>query len=136
MEEGKTTSVLVVGSDAKVLNLHEELTLFVENDDTLAIFRLVAENPTPVAVHQMCVIPLDSSSFSGIHVAAADSVFYIASFDSSQSSVSLYLAYRFQPRFVNSWRSISEPKDIAISARMKRIYFLNRSESYVTVHSF
>lgn len=136
LEEGKTVSGSVVGSDAKVLNSNEHLFLFVENDDTLTLFRLVVEKPTRLALHQMCMIPFDSSNFRSIHVAAVDSVFYVTFFDSSRSTVSLYLAYPFQLQFMNSWRSVSEPEDIAISTRMKRVYFLNRSESYVTVHSF
>jgi hypothetical protein len=136
LEEGRTISLSAVGSDAKILSSNEHLSLFVEHDDTLRLFRLVVEKPTLLALHQTCMLPFDTSNFPGIHVAAADSIFYVASFDSSQSTVSLYLAYPFQSRFINSWRSVNKPEDIAISARMKRIYFLNRSESYVTVHSF
>ncbi|HUI30844.1 MAG TPA: VCBS repeat-containing protein [Candidatus Acidoferrales bacterium] len=132
----RTVSNVIQGSKAKLAALNEQQYLFVEYDDTLTMFKISLEKPMILTLHQTCAMPFDSSEFSSVRVSIADSVFYVAFFDSAQSSVSLFSAAASQSKLIRSWRTEDRPEDIAVLPVMRRIYFLNRPESYVSVHNF
>ena len=87
-------------------------------------------------LHQTSVIPFDSSDFSSIRMSFADSINYVAFFDSTQDRVLLYSSTNMQSQMIKSWHTDDKPGNIAVSSELKRIYFLNRSQSYVSVHNF
>jgi hypothetical protein len=136
LKDDRAVAASIQGSDAKLRNLDGQLYLFVEDSDTLSMFGVMMEKPMLLSLHRICVIPFDSSDLRSIHVSVMGSVFYLAFFDSTQNAVSLYSATESRSKFIRSWRVNSEPEDVDILPSMRRIYFLNRTEAYVSIHNF
>ena len=146
LKEKRSVSVSLRASDAKLviypltsnqeLPENEELYLFVEDSDTLTVFNVTLEKPMLLSLHQTCVIPLDSADFNSIKFSVSDSSLYAAVYDSLKDDVSLYLATQSQSSLVRSWHTQNKPEDIAIMPGTRKIYFLNRTESYVSIHIF
>jgi len=136
LKDSKSVYTWIRGSDARLITSDEQLHLFLKNNDTLTEFKVSLEKPMLLSLHQTCVIPFESSDLSSIRVSTADSVDYLAFFDSTQNIVPLYSATAIRSRLIRSWHVESEPADIAVLPSIRRVYFLNRTESYVSIHNF
>lgn len=136
LKDGRSVATSIQGSDAKLINSDGKLYIFTERNDSLTMFSVVLEKPMFLSLDQTCRIPFDSSDLSSIHVSIVDSTFYLAFFDSTRKIVTLYSSTNSIPKFIRSWRLESEPANINISPSMKRIYFLDRIKSYVSVINF
>lgn len=128
----------VLGSEGALIDnpLSEFPVLLLIKNDTLTVSETSFVNPDSLALHPIFSLQFQHSDFNSIHIAVADSTYYLAFFDRVGNVVSLYTANGGLPRFAKSWHVETEPEDIAISPAMKRIFFLNRSESYVSIHTF
>ncbi len=112
--------------------------LLLENHDTLSVFETIFVKPKLLELQQIFVIPFDDSDFKSISVASMDSTLYLASFSHQKGEIFLS-AVDINSDFltlIKSWHVESEPDVMTISPATDRIFFLNRSESYVTVSSF
>jgi hypothetical protein len=94
--------------------------------------------PKLLELHQVYVIPFNDSDFKSISFGSMDSTLYMAFFSHSKREIFLLVANMNNGfvRLIKSWHVETEPDDMAISPSTDRIFFLNRSESYVTVSSF
>jgi len=136
LKDNKSVAISIQGSDAKLINSDGQLYLFVEDSDTLTMFRVTMEKPILLSLHQIWVMPFSGSDLSSMRISIADSVFYVAFFDSIQSVASLYSATTSRVKFIRSWHMENEPEDFDILPSMRRMYFLNRVESYVSARNF
>lgn len=136
LKEHKSVATSIQGSDARLINSDGRLYFFVEDSDTLTMFKVNLEKPMLLSLHQICVIPFDGSDLNSINVSIADSIFYLAFFDQTRDIVSLYSSTALRSKFIRSWHLENKPEDICILPSMRRIYFLDRIESYVSVRSF
>jgi len=136
LKDGKSVSTSMRGSDARLSTSDEQVHLLLESDDTLTGFKAALEKPMHLSLHQTWVMPFDRSDLSSIRVSTVDSTDYVAFFDGTRSSVLFYSATTIRSRLIRSWHVESKPADIAILPSMRRVYFLNRIESYVSIHSF
>ncbi len=135
LDEDRTVSVPLQCSDARMLSLKDRY-LFVEKNDSVTAFAIVLRKPTSVELHQTFAIPIGSADLATLTISVVDSVLYLSCFDSVHNVVSLYSATQSQSQLVRSWHQEVKPEDVAILPSMKRVYFLNRNESYVSVHNF
>jgi len=136
LKDGKSISTTLQGVDAKLMLSRGNPLLLIEDRDTLTSYNVSIEKPMHLSLHQTCVIPFDSADFRSVSMSIADSVNFIAFFDSTESTVSLIGATSFQTKMSRSWHVLNRPEAIAILPMMREIYFLNRSEAYVSIHNF
>ncbi len=138
LKDGKTTLIPMEGSEGELVNSSSTPMLLLENHDTLSVFETMFTKPKLLELHQVYVIPFNDSDFKSINFASIDSTLYMAFFSHSKREIFLLAANMNNGfvRLIKSWHVETEPDDMAISPSTDRIFFLNRSESYVTVSSF
>ncbi len=104
--------------------------------DTLHLIKTSTVNPDSVVMHPICSLYFRQSDFSSIRFTIEDSVYYLVFFDHIGNVVYLYRVDSGLLQLVKSWHVETEPKDIAVLPAMNRVFFLNGSESYVSIHTF
>ncbi len=136
----KNTSAMayVYGSDAAFINnsISGFPILLLKGNDTLSVFGTSFTEPKKVDLHLIYSLPFVGSDFHSVRLATMDSTYYVAFFNQADNAVFLYTINGDHLRYVKSWHVAHEPKDIAISPFMNRIYFLNQLEAYASIHTF
>ncbi len=110
--------------------------LAVQRPDTLVVYSIRFGPLDDMVLDRLCSTPFDSANFSSVRLAARGSTYYLTYFNRTGKSVFLYAVAEGRMRFVKAWRIGYKPSGIAVSVPMKRVYFLNSSEAYVSVHDF
>ena len=110
--------------------------LLLEYHDTLSVSKISIMKPDSLELHEMVRFPYGNVDFNSTSVAAMDSTYFLAYYDRSAGVVFLYSTNSGPIHLIKSWHVESEPEEIAISPEMGRIYFLDKSESYVSIHTF
>jgi FG-GAP-like repeat len=138
LKSDRTTVLLMHASDARLLNVSNSLNpLFAtQGNDSLTLYSVGLGPVGSMSLNMLCSMPFDSSNFSTVKVVSRDSTFYMSYLNRVDKSVFLYSLKDERLRFVRAWRVSDEPADIAVSPYMRTIYFLNRSEAYVSIHNF
>ncbi len=135
---GKTLSLPIQASDAEFLR--SQLTgapmFALKNNDTLRIFGISFSNGGQLSLDSISEFAFGNSNLSTLGVTSLDSTYYVSFFDNAESSVVLYTVKDNRSQFVKSWRVGVRPEDTAVSPLMNSIFFLNKRESYVSIHYF
>lgn len=133
-----TSRVLLKAYNARLLTLTGGgFPLVVSlGKDTLTLYSVSSDPGNRLSLVSLCSTPFDSDDFATIRVTPRDSSYYMSYVNRADKSVFLYELADSRLRFVKAWHLNEEPTNIALSPSMKTIYFLNRSEAYVSIHTF
>lgn len=138
--KSKGTSLMrLQAQDAEFLNLNGGgfPLLAVQGNDTLDLYSFTSGSVSGFSLSLLASTPFDSANFRSVRVTPrTDSTYYVTYVNRTDRSVFLYNLSDGRMRFVKAWRVNEVPADIALSASMKAIYFLNRTQAYVSVHAF
>ena len=111
--------------------------LAVQGSDTLSLYSLVSGSVSGFSITKLASTPFDSTDFSSLELTPrSDSTYYLTFVNRTSKAVFLYLVANGRMQFTKAWRVNEYPAGVAISPDMKTIYFLNRAQAYVSVHSF
>lgn len=138
LPQGKTFNMSIHGSDAEFLRSRfTGAPMFaLQNDDTLRLFDVSFSNGGQPSLDSVSNFMFGNSNLNTLGVTSLDSTYYVSFFDKSESSVVLYTVKDSHSQFVKSWRVAVPPQDIVVSPLMNSIFFLNKRESYVSIHYF
>jgi len=138
LENKRTTLIPLQGSECQLVRTASFPSLLLEYHDTLSFFETTFPNPKLLELHLIYSIPFNESDFKSVTVASVDSTQYFAYFDSSKSEIFLSAVDMNSgfTRLIKSWHVEAAPDAMTISPETERIFFLNRSEAYVTVSTF
>ncbi len=128
--------VRLPGSDAKLFDVEGESILALMGKDTLNLFSVQLGALSGLSLDSVCTMPLDSDYFRSVKVASLDSTYYLTYLNRTDRSVFLYSVDDQRLRFVKAWRVNDIPTDVSISPLMRKVYFLNSDEAYVSIHSY
>lgn len=135
----RTSRIVLRAKDARFLSLYNGTfpLLATRGNDSLDLYSFAWNAMSGFSIVPLASTPFDSASFGTIRIAPrSDSTYYMTYVNRSEKSVFLYNVADGRMRFVKAWHVDEVPADIALSPSMKSIYFLNRSQAYVSVHSF
>ena len=111
--------------------------LAVQGKDSLTIYSLLSGPISGFSLNELAATPFDSADFESVKVTPqTDSTYYMTFLSRASRSVFLYLISNGRMRFMKAWRVNEDPADVTLSRDMKKIYFLNRAQAYVSAHSF
>ncbi len=138
LKSDRTTLLLLRASDARLLNVSDFVSplLATQGNDSLTLYSVGLGPVGGMSLYPLCSMPFDSANFSTVKVVSRDSTFYMSYLNRTDKSVFLYSLKDGRLRFVRAWRMNDEPADVAVSPSMRTVYFLNRSEAYVSIHNF
>ncbi|MCL5266939.1 MAG: VCBS repeat-containing protein [Bacteroidetes bacterium] len=136
--DDKTFTLPVRASDAEFLR--SSITglpiLASKSVDTLKLFELSLSSPGQVVLDTISQLPFNGSSLRTLGITSYDSTYYVTYFNRADSSVFLYTVKGDRSQFVKSWHIAVQPEDTSVSPLLNSIFFLNRRESYVSIHYF
>ncbi len=138
LPDERSYTLPVYASDARFLRAaNPGFPIFASRTaDTLLLFEVSSTGPGKIALDTISGIPFSSSSLKTVGITSQDSALYVTFFSKADSSVSLYRVKENRSHFIKSWRVVAQPEDICVSPPLNSVFFLNRLESYVSIHYF
>lgn len=134
-----TTLMTLKARGVRFLNMYGQAfpLLALQGNDTLGLYSLTSGPVGGFSVTHLISTPFDSANFGSIRITpVSDSTYYMTYVSRANKSVFLYELSPGQLRFRKAWHMSSDPADIALSPELRTVYFLNRNQSYVSVHTF
>jgi hypothetical protein len=134
----KNVTIPIRGNQGKLVNIATRQIFLLESHDTLNVFQLKFTKQTILELHLIYSIPFEGSDFGSISLASMDSSLYLAFYSHLKKEILLYVSDigNGSPKTIKEWHMKTMPDAIAILPSTNEIFFLNCSESYVTVSGF